>query len=75
MNLRSYLPGYFANDEFVSINMDKFYKTCSSDSYITALEEIFAEGVRYALELHEVHPDDVQRIAVAQVMGMGNNLK
>jgi hypothetical protein len=76
MNLRSYLPKYFAEDEFVSIDLDTFYKTYSSDSHMTALETIFAEGVRYALETHELHSEnEVQRIAVAQALGMGKVFK
>jgi len=80
MNLRDYLPNYFNENEFVSIDLSGIYKTHSAHSHLMALETIFAEGVKYALEVYELHPElteqfkeDDQLIAVRQALSMGKS--
>jgi len=62
INLRSYLPDQYTEDEFVMINLENLYKERSRESHEAALEAIFAEGVKYANEVFEVGMDDYNEL-------------
>jgi hypothetical protein len=50
LNLHDIAPEHFTEDEFPMIDLDAFYKYHSQHSHLTALEKIFAEGVKYTID-------------------------
>lgn len=58
LNLHTYLPDQYPENELIMINLENLYKERSRESHEVALEAIFAEGVKYANEVHELGMDE-----------------